>query len=136
MTKKRTIQVGKATKGKNPKVTVTDKRQVDSTDVPHTQLFVNRKLGDEDEAKPEYMISHKLSGWGLLSGRYTKKAMIASAQFLWSQMPNEIVDILSTEESDSLNYNKRIKELYAENPTLQKRMVKVLQATRNYMETL
>ena len=136
MTKKRTIQVGKVTKGKNPKVTVTDKRQVDSTDVPHTQLFVHRKLGDEDESKPEYMISHKHSGWGVLSGRCTKKSMIACAQFLWSQMPNEIVDLMSTQESDSLNYNKRIKEIYAENPTVQKRMVTALQATRNYMESL
>lgn len=133
MTKKRQIAVAKKTDIK--KLTVTSTVQVDATDVPHTQLFVNRKRGDEDSKNPEYMISHKYSGWGLLSARCTKKVIIGAAQFLWSQLPNEIVDLLSNAELESKEYNNEIKKLYKKDSQYQKLTIQALNRTKHYIES-
>jgi hypothetical protein len=110
-------------------------RLVDATDVPYTQFFVNRQVGDEEEKYPVWVVSHKHSGWGILGcGRCSKALAMQAAKYLWDELPPELKDLLITKDVDGFDLDKQMKHLYKINPSIQDKVKSAVKSARTFIE--
>lgn len=108
---------------------------VDVTDVPHTQFFVNRQLGDENEKDPVWVVTHKYTGWSVLRcGRCSKALAMRAAKYLWDALPKEMIDLLVTKDVDGFDLDKQIKHLYKTNPSIQDSVKRASRNTHVFIE--
>lgn len=132
MAKQRQIEAHKG-KGKSK---VIDMLLVDVTDVPHTELMVHKSLSCSED-KPNYVISHKHSGWSVLYGttKNTKKSMIGAAQHLWGMLPSKIKTLLSTTDKSGRKLQSELDQLYESDPQLKPKLLQAIRSTRMYLDS-
>lgn len=133
MAKQRQIEIQQG-KGKSK---VIDMILVDVTDVPHTELMIHKSLScSEDE--PNYVISHKHSGWAVLhlcTANKNKKSMIGAAQHLWSMLPSKIKTLLSTTDKSGRKLQSELDELYESDSQLKPKLAQAIRSTRMYLDS-
>ena len=108
---------------------------VDATDAPHTQLYIHKSVNDE--TKPNYVISHKHSGWALFNAplHANKKSVIAAAQHLWASLPIVLKDLLADTEYSGKQIQTEYKKLCKSNPQLKQSLARAFASTRMYLES-